>query len=60
MDGLRLVAVGYGHPDATRLIETVQQEYVARYGGPDESPVDPLTFEPPYGTSWSGTSVGRR
>jgi GNAT superfamily N-acetyltransferase len=50
MDGLRLVAVGYGHPDATRLIETVQQEYVARYGGPDESPVDPLTFDPPYGT----------
>jgi GNAT superfamily N-acetyltransferase len=50
MDGLRLVAVGYGHSDATRLIETVQQEYVARYGGPDESPVDPLTFDPPYGT----------
>ena len=50
MDGLRLVAVGYGHPDATRLIETVQAEYVTRYGGPDESPVDPLTFDPPHGT----------
>jgi GNAT superfamily N-acetyltransferase len=50
VDGLRLVAVGYGHPDATRLIETVQQEYVARYGGPDETPVDPLTFDPPFGT----------
>jgi GNAT superfamily N-acetyltransferase len=50
MDGLRLVAVGYGHPDATRLIDDVQAEYVARYGGPDESPVDPLMFEPPYGT----------
>jgi GNAT superfamily N-acetyltransferase len=50
VDGLRLVAVGYGHPDATRLIETVQAEYVTRYGGPDESPVDPLTFDPPHGT----------
>jgi GNAT superfamily N-acetyltransferase len=50
MDGLRLVAVGYGHLDATRLIDDVQAEYVARYGGPDESPVDPLMFEPPHGT----------
>ena len=50
MDGLRLVAVGYGHPDATRLIETVQAEYVVRYGSPDESPVDPLMFDPPHGT----------
>ena len=50
MDGLRLVAVGYGHPDAARLIDDVQAEYVARYGGPDESPVDPLMFEPPHGT----------
>jgi GNAT superfamily N-acetyltransferase len=50
VDGLRLVAVGYGHPDATQLIETVQAEYVARYGGRDESPVEPLMFEPPHGT----------
>ena len=48
--GLTLVAVGYGHPDATRLVAAVQQEYVERYGGPDESPVDPLMFEPPHGT----------
>jgi GNAT superfamily N-acetyltransferase len=48
--GLQLVAVGYGHPDATRLIDDVQAEYVVRYGGPDESPVDPLMFEPPHGT----------
>jgi ribosomal protein S18 acetylase RimI-like enzyme len=48
--GLQLVAVGYGHPDATRLINDVQAEYVARYGGPDESPLDPLMFEPPHGT----------
>ncbi len=48
--GLQLVAVGYGHPDATRLIDDVQAEYVDRYGGPDESPVDPLMFDPPHGT----------
>jgi GNAT superfamily N-acetyltransferase len=50
VSALRIVPVGYGHPDATRLIAEVQAEYVARYGGPDESPVDPLTFEPPHGT----------
>jgi len=48
--GLTLVAVGYGHPDTARLIEAVQAEYVERYGGRDESPVDPLMFEPPHGT----------
>lgn len=48
--GLRLVAVGYGHPDATRLVDDVQAEYVIRYGGPDESPVDPMMFDPPHGT----------
>ena len=47
---LRLERVGYAHPDATRLIEEVQEEYVRRYGGRDESPVDPLMFEPPHGT----------
>ncbi len=50
MDGLRLVAVGYGHPDATRLIETVQAEYVVRYGSHDKSPIDPRMFDPPHGT----------
>jgi GNAT superfamily N-acetyltransferase len=48
--GLTLVAVGYGHPDATRLIGDVQAEYVERYGSPDQSPIDPLMFEPPHGT----------
>ena len=51
---LRLVRVGYGHPDATRLVEEVQREYVARYGGPDVSPLDPLMFEPPTGSFFVG------
>lgn len=46
--------VGYGHADALRLIEEVQAEYVARYGGPDETPLDPLMFEPPEGSFFVG------
>ena len=48
--GLHLVAVGNGHSDATQLIDDVQSEYVVRYGGRDESPIDPLMFDPPHGT----------
>lgn len=44
-----LETVPYGHPDAVRMVEEVQAEYVLRYGGPDRSPVDPLTFLPPHG-----------
>ena len=49
-----LERVGYGHPDAVRLIEEVQQEYVVRYGSPDESPIDPLLFDPPGGSFYVG------
>ncbi len=47
---LRLVRAGYADPDAALLVEEVQAEYVARYGGRDETPLDPLMFEPPTGT----------
>jgi len=50
--------VGYGHPDAIRLIEEVQAEYVVRYGGPDETPLDPLMFEPPAGSFFVGYADG--
>jgi GNAT superfamily N-acetyltransferase len=39
----------YDSPAAARLIEEVQAEYVQRYGGPDDSPVDPTEFAPPDG-----------
>lgn len=42
--------VGFGHADALRLVEQVQEEYVVRYGGRDETPLDPLMFEPPEGS----------
>lgn len=41
--------VGYDHPDAQRLIEEVQGEYVRRYGGPDVSPIDVTEFQAPRG-----------
>lgn len=36
------------------LIEEVQAEYVVRYGGRDETPLDPLMFEPPTGSFFVG------
>jgi GNAT superfamily N-acetyltransferase len=51
--------VGYGHPDALRLIDEVQAEYVVRYGGPDETPLDPLMFEPPAGSFFVGYVAGQ-
>lgn len=42
------------HPDAQRLIAEVQQEYVARYGGPDRTPLDGDEFEDPGGAFYVG------
>ncbi|MFD3451367.1 GNAT family N-acetyltransferase [Streptomyces sp. NPDC058691] len=39
----------YDHPDAVLLTARVQQEYVERYGGPDETPLDAAHFDAPYG-----------
>jgi GNAT superfamily N-acetyltransferase len=46
---VRLRAVPYDDPVATVLVGRVQQEYVVRYGGPDEAAVDPAEFVPPEG-----------
>ncbi|MGB0101445.1 MAG: GNAT family N-acetyltransferase [Nocardioides sp.] len=51
---LEIRRVGYGHVDALRLIEEVQAEYVVRYGGRDDTPLDPLMFEPPDGSFFVG------
>ena len=45
----RLEPRRYDDPDVQRLIAAVQAEYVVRYGGPDEAPVEPHEFEPPAG-----------
>jgi GNAT superfamily N-acetyltransferase len=39
----------YDDPDAQRLIDAVQAEYVRRYGSPDASEVDPAEFAAPEG-----------
>jgi GNAT superfamily N-acetyltransferase len=44
-----LRAVPYDDPVARALVDRVQQEYVDRYGGPDEAVVDPAEFVPPAG-----------
>ena len=54
---LRIERVPYGHPDALLLIEEVQAEYVRRYGSRDETPLDPLMFEPPQGSFFVGYQV---
>ena len=48
--GLRLERRTITHPDAALLVATVQAEYVQRYGGEDEAPIDPGEFEPGRGT----------
>ena len=50
--------VRYGQPDALRLIEEVQAEYVQRYGGPDNTPLDHAMFEPPGGSFFVGYVAG--
>ncbi|MBB6627258.1 GNAT family N-acetyltransferase [Nocardioides sp. KIGAM211] len=50
MPDLEIRRVGYGQPDALALIEQVQQEYVRRYGGPDETPLEHAMFDPPLGS----------
>jgi GNAT superfamily N-acetyltransferase len=49
-----VVRVPITHPDAMALIEAVQEEYVARYGGRDETPIDPADFEDPLGQFFVG------
>lgn len=46
--------VAFTHPDAAALIVEVQAEYTLRYGGPDETPLDPAMFDPPQGAFFVG------
>ncbi len=54
MVALRIEQVGYGHPDATQLIDQVQAAYATLYGTPDEGAIDQLMFEPPHGSFYVG------
>jgi GNAT superfamily N-acetyltransferase len=46
--------VPFGHPDAVALVAQVQAEYVERYGGPDETPLERGVFDPPAGAFFVG------
>lgn len=54
VSGWEIRRVEYGDTDAALLMAEVQQEYVRRYGGPDETPLDPLMFAPPEGSFFVG------
>jgi hypothetical protein len=54
---LRIERVPYAHPDAQLLVEEVQAEYVRRYGGRDDTPIDPAAFDPPLGAFFVGYLV---
>jgi GNAT superfamily N-acetyltransferase len=51
---LRVELVEITHPDAQRLIEEVQEEYVVRYGGRDDTPISPEQFRLPLGAFYVG------
>ena len=51
--------VAFTHGDAQKLVAEVQAEYTRRYGGPDETPLDPAMFEPPDGSFFVGYLDGR-
>ncbi len=52
--GWEVVPRSFAHPDAQRLVEEVQQEYVVRYGGRDLTPLDASYFELPLGSFFVG------
>jgi GNAT superfamily N-acetyltransferase len=54
LSGWRIERLPITHPDAALLVEDVQGEYVARYGGRDETPIDPTYFEEPNGAFFVG------
>ena len=48
----------FDSPQSQALVAEVQQEYVRRYGGPDETAVDPAEFAAPHGTFLVATVAG--
>jgi GNAT superfamily N-acetyltransferase len=51
---VKVFPVPFTHPDAAALVAEVQAEYTMRYGGPDETPIDPTMFDPPQGAFFVG------
>jgi GNAT superfamily N-acetyltransferase len=53
-DDVHIVAVPVTHPDAVALVEAVQEEYVVRYGGRDDTPLGGHEFGPGNGAFYVG------
>ncbi len=51
---LTIRALPFLHGDVQQLVTEVQGEYVVRYGGPDETPIDPSMFDAPNGAFFVG------
>ena len=51
---LRIEQVEFLDADAQTLVAEVQAEYVTRYGGPDNTPIDASVFDPPVGAIFVG------
>lgn len=51
---LRIDRVPITHAAAQTLIDEVQAEYVTRYGGPDDTPLEPSMFDAPAGAFYVG------
>jgi GNAT superfamily N-acetyltransferase len=55
---MEIRVAAYDDPDAVKLIAEIQQEYMVRYGGPDETPVDVSEFVSPRGVFLVGYADG--
>lgn len=55
---MELRRVAFTHTDVGVLVGEVQAEYVVRYGGPDETPLDPSVFDAPGGAFFVGYLAG--
>jgi GNAT superfamily N-acetyltransferase len=53
-----LTTRSFGDPVVQALVAEIQQEFVVRYGGPDETPLDITMFDPPAGAFLLGTLDG--
>jgi GNAT superfamily N-acetyltransferase len=58
MTTLVMEEVAFDSALAERLVAEVQQEYVTRYGGRDETAVDAAQFAPPFGAFFVATVQG--
>jgi GNAT superfamily N-acetyltransferase len=55
---LDLRVTPFDAPESIALVDAVQAEYVQRYGGPDETPIDAEEFGPPSGIFLVGSLDG--